>query len=67
MAQPETRSFVSVLRSPVTPFDSGKTIAKSANCTKKGNCFEECNVLATEKCELSAKLRLSPEQSARPP
>ena len=39
MVQPETRSFVSVLRSPVTPFDRGKTIAKSANFTKNGNCF----------------------------
>ena len=38
----------SVLRSPVTPFDRGKTIAKSANFTKNANCFEECNVLATE-------------------
>ena len=46
--QPETRSFVSEHRSPVTPFDRGKTIAKSANFTKNGNCFEECNVLATE-------------------
>ena len=44
--------FVSVLRSPVTPFDRGKT--KSANFTKNGNCFEECNVLGNGKCELSA-------------
>ena len=45
MVQPETRSFVSVLRSPVTPFDRGKTIAKSANFifAKNGNCFEECS------------------------
>ena len=40
--QPEIRSFVSVLRSPVTPFDRGKT--KSANFTKNANCFEECSV-----------------------
>ena len=49
--QPETRSFVSVLRSPVTPFDRGKSIVKSAK-TKNANCFKECNALATEKCEL---------------
>ena len=46
--------FFSVLLSPVTPFDRGKTIAQSANFTKNANCFEECNVLATGKCELSA-------------
>ena len=40
--------FFSVLRSPVRPFDRGKTIAKSANFTRNANCFEECNVLATE-------------------
>ena len=40
MVQPEIRSFVSVLRSPVTPFDKSKT--------KDANCFEERNVLATE-------------------
>ena len=28
------------------PFDRGKT--KSANFTKNGNCFEECNVLGME-------------------
>ena len=50
--QPEIRSFVSVLRSPVTPFDRGKT--KSVNFTKYGNCFEECNVFGNGKCELSA-------------
>ena len=39
--QPEIRSFLSVLRSPVTPFDRSKT--------KNANYFEECNVfLATE-------------------
>ena len=38
--QPEIRSFVSVLRSPVTPFDRSKT--------KNANCSEERNVLATE-------------------
>ena len=42
MVQPEIRSFVWLLRSPLTPFDR-------ANFTKNGNCqFEECNVLATE-------------------
>ena len=44
--QPEIRSFVSVPRSPVTPFDRGKT--KSANFMKNRNCFKECNVWATE-------------------
>ena len=44
--QPEIRSFVSVLRSPVTPFDRSKT--------KNANCFEECNVFGNGKCELSA-------------
>ena len=39
---------------PVTPFDRGKTIAKSANFTKNANCFEECNVFGNGKCELSA-------------
>ena len=33
-------------------FDRGKT--KSANFTKNGNCFEECNVFGNGKCELSA-------------
>ena len=48
----EIRSVVSVLRSHATqPFDRGKT--KSANFTKNGNCFEECNVLGNGKCELS--------------
>ena len=37
-----------MLQSPVTPFGRGKTIAKSANFTMNANCFEECNVLATE-------------------
>ena len=45
--QPENRSFVWLLRSPLTPFDS-------ANFTKNGNCFEECNVFGNGKCELSA-------------
>ena len=44
--EPEIRSFVSVLGSPVTPFDRSKT--------KNGNCFEECNVFSNGKCELSA-------------
>ena len=44
--QHEIRSFVSVLLSPVTPFDRSKT--------KKGTCFEECNVFGNGKCELSA-------------
>ena len=44
--QPEIRSFVSVLRSPVTPFDRSKT--------KNANCFEERNVFGNGKCELSA-------------
>ena len=39
---------------PVTPFDRGKTIVKSANFTKNANCFEECNVFSNGKCELSA-------------
>ena len=50
--QPEIRSYVSVLRSPVMPFDRGKT--KSANFTKNANCFEECNVFGNGKCEVSA-------------
>ena len=44
--QPEIRSFVSVLRSDVTPFDRSKS--------KNANCFEERNVFANGKCELSA-------------
>ena len=41
--QPEIRSFVLVLRSPVSPFDRSKT--KNANCFE----LEECNVfLATQ-------------------
>ena len=44
--QPEIRSFVSVLRSPVMPFDRSKT--------KNENCFEERNVFGNGKCELSA-------------
>ena len=44
--QPEIRSFVPVLRSPVTPFDKSKT--------KNENCFEERNVFGNGKCELSA-------------
>ena len=47
--QSEIRSFFfSVLRYPVTPFGRGKTIPESANFTKNTNCFEECNLLATE-------------------
>ena len=46
--QPEIRSFVLLLLSPVTPFDS------CANFTKNANCFEECNVFGNGKCELSA-------------
>ena len=42
--QPEIPSFVSVLRSPVTPFDRSKT--------KNAKCFEECNVFGNGKCEL---------------
>ena len=38
-------SFVSVLRSPVTPFDRRKT--------KNANFFEERNVFGNGKCELS--------------
>ena len=49
MVQQETRWLVSVLRFPITPFDRGKTIAKSANFTKNANCFEECNVLGNGK------------------
>ena len=45
--QPEIRSFVLLLRSPVTPFDS-------ANFTKNANHFEEWNVFGSRKCELSA-------------
>ena len=46
--QPEIRSFVSVLRSSVTPYDRSKT--KDANCFK----LEECNVFGNAKCKLSA-------------
>ena len=45
--QPEIRSFVLLLRAPVTPFDS-------ANFSKYANCFEEWNVCGNGKCELSA-------------
>ena len=45
--QPEIRSFVLLLRTPVTPFDS-------ANFTKNANCSEEWNVFGNGKCELSA-------------
>ena len=50
--QPEIRSFDSVLRSPVTPFDRSKT--------KSANCFEECNVFGNGKCELNAIQEGSP-------
>ena len=39
--QPEFWSFVSVLQSPVTPFDRNKT--------KNGNCVEECNVFGNRR------------------
>ena len=45
--QPEIRSFVSVLRSPVTRIDRGKT--KSASFTKNGNSFEERNVFGMKR------------------
>ena len=45
--QPEIRSFVLLLRTPVMPFDS-------ANFTKNANCFEEWNFFGNGKCELSA-------------
>ena len=56
--QPKIRSLVSVLQSPVTPFDRGKTIAKSANFTKNANCFEECNVFWQRKVWTQCHLRL---------
>ena len=40
-------SFVLLLRSPVTPFDS-------ENFTKNANCFAECIIFGNGKCELSA-------------
>ena len=46
LVQPEIRSFVWVLRSPVTPFDGSKT--------KNANCYEERNVFGNGKCDLSA-------------
>ena len=45
--QPEIGSFVLLLRSLVTPFDS-------ANFTKNANCFQECNVFINGECGLSA-------------
>ena len=45
--QLEDRSFVLLLRTLVTPFDS-------ANFTKNANCFEECHVFGNGECELSA-------------
>ena len=45
--QPEIRSLVLLLRTPVTPFDS-------ANFTKNSNCSEEWNVFGNGKSELSA-------------
>ena len=45
--QPEIPSFVLLLRTPVTPFDS-------ANFAKNANCLEECNVFGNGKCEISA-------------
>ena len=57
--QPEIRSFVSVLRSPVTPFDRSKT--------KNANCFEERNVFGNGKCDLSAlRVRSDCDQDRRP-
>ena len=44
--QREIRSFVSVLRSPVTPLDRSKM--------KNANCYEERNVFGNRKYELSA-------------
>ena len=44
--QPEIRSFVLLLWSPVTPFDRSKT--------KNANCFEERNVFGNGKRDLSA-------------
>ena len=46
LVQPEIRSFVSVLQSPVTPFDRSKT--------KNTDCFEERNVFGNGNCDLSA-------------
>ena len=45
--QPEIRSLVLLLRTPVTPFDS-------ASFTKNANCSEEWNVFGNGNCELSA-------------
>ena len=59
--QPEIRSFVSLLRSHVTPFDRGKPIAKSAKFTKNANCFEECNVFGNGKCDSSPFKRAETE------
>ena len=46
--QPKIRLFVSVLRSPVTPFDRSKT--------KNANCLKERIVFGNRKCGLSALL-----------
>ena len=48
MVQPEIRSFVLLLRTPVTPLDS-------ANFTKNANCFEECNVFGNESVSVLAR------------
>ena len=55
--QPEIRSFVLLLRSPVTPFDS-------ANFMKNANCFEECNIFGYGKCELSV-IQEGPEKEVQ--
>ena len=48
-------SFVSVLRSPVTPFDKGKT--KSANLTEIGTVSKSATFLATESVSFAPSRR----------
>ena len=46
--QPEIRSFVSVLRSPVTPFDRGKTNRRMRILRRMGIVSKSATFLATE-------------------
>ena len=57
--QPKIQSFVSVLRPPVTPFDRGKTIAKSAKFTQNATVSKSATYLATESVN-SAPIKAGP-------
>ena len=70
--RPETRSFVSVLRSPVTPFDRSKTkmgtVSKSPTfLATYGKCELRCNFLARKSAKFftNTKVHISGKEKCK--